>query len=75
MPAPMLKSTDSADAPVNGGNELMSPALAQVREADGDDEKGLEPFPEGDDERLQHDGDLEIETESQSYHQIRGLRA
>ena len=39
---------------MNGRNELAPPGLPQVGEADGDDEKRLEPFPEGDDERLEH---------------------
>ena len=42
------------NAPVNGLGEVGAPAPAQVREADGDDQKGFESLAEGDDERLQH---------------------
>ena len=42
------------DAPVHRRDELWAAALAEIRKADGDDEKRLEPFPEGDDEGLQH---------------------
>ena len=52
--APMLMQHRERDAPVHGGHQLAPPALAQIREADGDDEKGFEPFAKGDDERLQH---------------------
>ena len=43
------------NAPVDGLGQLGAPALAQVRQADGHDEERFEPFPERDDERLQHD--------------------
>jgi hypothetical protein len=33
---------------------VLPAALAQVGQADGDDEKGLEPFAKSDDERLKH---------------------
>ncbi len=52
--APMLSSTDNADAPVHGGNQLAPAALAQIREADGDDEERLEPLAQRDHECLQH---------------------
>jgi hypothetical protein len=42
------------DAPPHGADQGVTPRLAQVREADGNDEKGLEAFPERDDERLEH---------------------
>jgi hypothetical protein len=42
------------NAQPHGGHELLATAFAQVGEADGDDEKGLEPFPQGDYERLEH---------------------
>ena len=51
----MLISNGQHDAPVHGGNQFAPAALAEVGEADGDDEEGFEPFPERDDERLQHD--------------------
>ena len=61
----MLRRTDSADAPVDGRNEPVPAALAQVGKADGDDEKGFEPFPKRDDECLEHASVLENEIESQ----------
>ena len=39
---------------MHGGNQFLASALPQVGEADGDDEKGFEPFPERDDKRLKH---------------------
>ena len=42
------------DAPVDGGNQLVAAALAQIRKADGDNQKRLESFAEGDDKRLKH---------------------
>ena len=42
------------DPPVHGGDELAPLGLLQVGETDRNDEKGLETFPESDDERLQH---------------------
>ena len=57
------------DAPVHGLGQLAASALAQVREADGDDQEGFESFAEGDDERLQHDARTpypENETQSQN---------
>src|ERR1700682_3303062 len=42
------------DAPANRRDQLQPAALPQIREADGDDEEGFEPFAERDDERLVH---------------------
>ena len=42
------------DAPVNRRNQRPAAGLPQVGEADGDDQKRLEPFPERDDECLEH---------------------
>ena len=53
----MLITTDDRDAPVDGRDQLAAAALAEVGQADGDDEKGLEAFAEGDDKRLKHDLD------------------
>jgi len=54
------------DAPVHGGCQGDAPRLAQVRQADGDDEKGFEAFPKSDDERLEHDWSRPVnETQSQ----------
>jgi len=39
---------------VDRGNQFASSALAQIGKADGDNQKGFEPFPERDDERLKH---------------------
>ena len=39
---------------MHGRDELLSSGLPQIRQADGDDEKGLEAFPERDDECLKH---------------------
>ena len=50
--APMLTRIESRDAPVHGWDQLSPPALAQVGQADGDDQEGFEPFAQGDDERL-----------------------
>ena len=43
-----------ADAPVHRGDQLAAAALAEVGQADGDDQERLEAFPESDDECLQH---------------------
>ena len=40
------------DAPVHGGQQRAPAGLLQVGQADRDDQKGLEPFPQRDDERL-----------------------
>jgi hypothetical protein len=40
---------------VNCRDEFGSLTLSEIREADCDDEKRFEPFPKGDDERLQHE--------------------
>ena len=50
----MLTTIGNADAPMHGRDELRASGLAQIGEADGDDEKGLEPFPQGDDKGLEH---------------------
>ena len=42
----------SGDPPVDGGDQAGATGLAQVGQADGDDEERFEPFPEGDDEGL-----------------------
>src|SRR5262249_28634865 len=42
------------DGAVDGGGQRLPSRLAQVRQTDGDDEEGLEPFPESDDEGLKH---------------------
>jgi hypothetical protein len=39
---------------MDGGNELVPAALPEVGEADCNDEKGFEPFPERDDKCLKH---------------------
>ena len=39
---------------MHGGNELTAAALAEVGQADGDDEERLEAFAESDHKRLQH---------------------
>ena len=50
----MLMQNRERDAPVHGGHQLAAAALAEVGQADGDDEKGFESFAESDDECLQH---------------------
>ena len=60
------------DAPVDGRARSRAPALAQVGQADGDDQEGFEPFAEGDDERLQHVG-FHGETETQSQNDVLSL--
>ena len=62
----MLMRTDRRDAPVHGRHELVAAALPQVREADGDDEEGLEPFPKRDDEGLEHGESTVLRSETQS---------
>ena len=52
---PDAQRNRGGNAPVDGRNQLASAGLAKVGEADGHDEKRLEPFAEGNDERLQHD--------------------
>ena len=44
-----------SDAEPDGADEFVSTALAQVRQADGNDEKGLEPFAEETRERAHPD--------------------
>ena len=44
----------NGDAPLHGRHQMPAAALAQIREADGDDEEGLEAFAKRDDECLQH---------------------
>ena len=62
--APTLSRTDDTDAPVHGGHERLSSGLPQVRQADRDDEKGLQALPERDDECLQHcSPDTEIQSQ------------
>ena len=50
----MLRSNRRRDAPVHRRNQLGPLALAQIGEADGNNQEGFEPFAEGDDKRLQH---------------------
>ena len=38
------------------GISALPPGLPQIGQADRDDQKRFEPFAQGDDERLQHDG-------------------
>ena len=45
-----------ADAPVDGRGQRRASRLAQVRQADGDDQESFEALSKGDDKRLQHDG-------------------
>ena len=52
--APMLSSTDRPMPQCTAEINSRAAALAQKGEADGDDEEGLEAFPEGDHECLQH---------------------
>jgi hypothetical protein len=54
-----------SNSPIHRRNQLMSAGLPQVRKADRNDEKGLEPFTQGDDERLKHAGTVENEIGSQ----------
>ena len=42
------------NSPVDGFRQVEATSFPQIRQADGDDEKCLEAFAEGDDERLQH---------------------
>ena len=50
----MLMKTRERDAPVDRRNRARRARSCEVREADGDDQEGFEPFTEGDDKRLQH---------------------
>ena len=52
--APMLRQRRRRDAPMNRRNQLGAVALAQIRQADGDDEERFEAFAKSDDKRLQH---------------------
>ena len=52
-PAPMLSSIETPDPPMNRGDELPPPRFPEVGEADGNDQKGLEAFPQRNDECLQ----------------------
>ncbi len=42
------------DAPMHRRNQLGPLALAQIGEADRNNQEGFEPFAKGDDKRLQH---------------------
>ena len=44
-----------ADAPMHSRDEIGTPALLEIRQADGDNEEGFEPFSKSDDERLKHE--------------------
>ena len=44
------------DAEVDGRNQALAAGFPEVRDADRDDEKGLEAFAERDDECGDHDG-------------------
>ena len=46
------------DPPTNGGDELRSSGLAEVGQADCDDEKGFEPLAEGNTNDCSIDGSL-----------------
>ena len=52
---PDAQGDGGRDAPVDGRDQRAPARLAQVREADGDNEERFEPFPESDDEGLQHE--------------------
>ncbi len=55
-----------ADAPVHCGGERRTTRLAEVRQADRDDQKSFETLAKRDDKRLEHDLPiLDNETESQ----------
>ena len=50
----MLRSNRRGDAPMHRRQQLAPPGLLQIGKADRHDEKGFEPFAEGDHERLEH---------------------
>ena len=58
------------DAPMNGAGQFAPANLSKVRETDGDNQEGFNPFPRGDDEGLEclkHEPDVwENETQSQN---------
>ena len=54
---PTLMEQGQTDAPAHRAHQFPASALAQIGEADRDDQKGFEAFAEGDDERLNHEHD------------------
>ena len=60
----MLSRIETTIPQWTAGIRASAAGLAEIGEADRDDEKCFEPFAEGDDERLQHDRrPLENETD------------
>ena len=55
-PAPMLSGNRQRRCPSERRGSGAAARSSEVGQADGDDEKRFQPFPQRHDERLQHDG-------------------
>ena len=56
VPADGADGEGGDDAPVNRANQLRPSRLPEISKADRDNQEGFDPFPQGDDKGLEHDG-------------------
>ena len=54
----MLTASQGENAPVNRGDKALSTGFSEIGEADGNNQKRFQPFPQRNDERLQHEDSL-----------------
>src|SRR5436305_2049522 len=63
-----------ARAPVNRGQQRAASGLIQYAGGDGNDEEGLDAFPQGDDQDLEHRGILSTRIAMRTIRTIHGTR-